>query len=76
LFVLFDEEINATCELAEIVPTSSQGILVLLAYVTEVEQAGDSWPDLAENDNDRWGHSFNWFIHRNIAELLRLMAAC
>jgi hypothetical protein len=53
LFALFGEEMNATCELAEIVPTSSQGMLALLAYVTEVEQAGDSWPNLAENDNDR-----------------------
>ena len=68
-------EDEALSELADVVPTSTAGMLALLEYTAEHEKKGDAWPNLCEDENDRWGHSFYYFIHRNLAESLRPMAA-
>lgn len=75
LWALFDTETEATCELAAIVPTSTRGMLALLEYTFEVEQHGDAWPDLFEDEKDRWGHPFQYFVQRNVIESLRSIAA-
>jgi hypothetical protein len=70
-----DAEDEATCELAEMIPSTTAGMLALLEYVAETEKRGSSWPDLYENDNDRWARSFLYFVSRNLAVSLRAMVA-
>lgn len=70
-----DAESDATCELTDVIPTSAKGMLALLGYINEVEVKGDAWPDLAQDEDDRFGRSFQWFTQRNMAEWLRSMAA-
>jgi hypothetical protein len=68
-------EDEATCELAELVPTSAKGALALLEYTAKVESRGCAWPALYENETDKLPRSFLYFVSRNLVESLRALAA-
>jgi hypothetical protein len=71
-------------QLVNVVPTTLEGIVALLAYCSSMEEKGHSWPStLVDEDYDedaplkdqiKKTHSWHYYLHANIEECLRSLA--
>jgi hypothetical protein len=62
LHELFEAESTAECDLASIVPTTTAGVCALLKWCRSLS--------FYEDENDKWGHSWHYFVNRDIVECL------
>jgi hypothetical protein len=67
----FESDAQATSDLANVVPTTVQGVAAILAYVTEVMERGGMFCHLVDEDEE--SASFEFFLMSNCAEALSNM---
>ncbi|MGH6672359.1 MAG: hypothetical protein ACRECV_10360 [Xanthobacteraceae bacterium] len=67
-------EFDAACDLAEIRPTTREGMTRLLRYVAELVARGDERviAEFGEYDSNK---RLSYFVQRNVADALSTMAA-
>jgi len=64
-------ETAAAIALIDIVPNTLAGAAALMRYVVERGGRRHEWPDsLVEDESEKWGRTWESFLHRNIAEVL------
>jgi hypothetical protein len=73
---LYQDESEAECALADIVPTTLRGVISLLNYAAEVEKIRGTWADnlLDPEQPTERARSWYYFVHRNLAECLEKVA--
>jgi hypothetical protein len=72
-----EAEIDAECELADVVPTTLAGVIALLDYATTVEK-GTGFREIyfdPDEPEQKLGRSWYYFVTRNLADSLRAIAA-
>jgi hypothetical protein len=66
---LSDEEVQAACELVDIRPTTTLGLMRLLRYATDYVEAGQEWPtDLVEDEQAKRGRDWFYFLARSVCK--------
>ena len=75
--VASDAEEKAAIAILDVTPLTIPGVIALLKHAAEHEKSGNTWPcrlfdseDEGDRFGARYGHSWSYFLHRDLAKAL------